>query len=179
MPQGYLIGETLLGQVKDVVKRVHGEPLGGPATRIETRFEEIAQPQKNNNIILVKNSGTPVPWLGVISIFSPINNPSGTTLVGTAPEGRSFASQPVMSGNVPGDPNAMCGIAMEPIAANAVGRVAVSGVIPCKMKILSQNHGYARARVGDSTQLVSCECGPYRILWKDSPGNDKFALVTA
>ena len=117
--------------------------------------------------------------LGVIAIGSPINNPSGTTLNGTAPEGRSFVSQPVMSGNVPSNPDAMCGIAMEPIAANAIGRVAVSGVIPCKMKILSLYHGYARARVGDSTQLVSCECGPYRILWKESPGNDKFALVTA
>jgi hypothetical protein len=39
MAQGFLIGETLLGQIKDTVKRVQGEPLGGHFTKIETRFE--------------------------------------------------------------------------------------------------------------------------------------------
>lgn len=39
MSQGFLIGETLLGQIKDTVKRVQGEPLGGHFTKIETRFE--------------------------------------------------------------------------------------------------------------------------------------------
>jgi hypothetical protein len=39
MAQGFLIGETLLGQIKDTVKRVQGEPMGGHFTKIETRFE--------------------------------------------------------------------------------------------------------------------------------------------
>jgi hypothetical protein len=39
MAQGFLIGENLLGQIKDTVKRVQGEPLGGHFTKIETRFE--------------------------------------------------------------------------------------------------------------------------------------------
>lgn len=39
MAQGFLIGETLLGQIKDTVKRVQGEPMVGNISRIETRFE--------------------------------------------------------------------------------------------------------------------------------------------
>jgi hypothetical protein len=39
MSQGFLIGETLLGQIKDTVKRVQGEPMSGHFTKIETRFE--------------------------------------------------------------------------------------------------------------------------------------------
>ena len=39
MAQGFLIGETLLGQIKDTVKRVQGEPMVGNITKIETRFE--------------------------------------------------------------------------------------------------------------------------------------------
>jgi hypothetical protein len=39
MSQGFLIGETLLGQIKDTVKRVQGEPMVGNISRIETRFE--------------------------------------------------------------------------------------------------------------------------------------------
>jgi hypothetical protein len=41
MAQGFLIGETLLGQIKDTVKRVQGEPVVGNMSRIETRFESI------------------------------------------------------------------------------------------------------------------------------------------
>ena len=39
MSQGFLIGENLLGQIKDTVKRVQGEPMVGHFTKIETRFE--------------------------------------------------------------------------------------------------------------------------------------------
>jgi hypothetical protein len=39
MSQGFLIGENLLGQIKDTVKRVQGEPIVGNISRIETRFE--------------------------------------------------------------------------------------------------------------------------------------------
>jgi hypothetical protein len=39
MAQGFLIGENLLGQIKDTVKRVQGEPMVGNISRIETRFE--------------------------------------------------------------------------------------------------------------------------------------------
>jgi hypothetical protein len=41
MAQGFLIGENLLGQIKDTVKRVQGEPMVGNMSRIETRFESI------------------------------------------------------------------------------------------------------------------------------------------
>jgi hypothetical protein len=40
MSQGFLIGENLLGQIKDTVKRVQGEPIVGNISRIETRFED-------------------------------------------------------------------------------------------------------------------------------------------
>ena len=41
MAKGFLIGEALLGQIKDTVKRVDGMPEGGNLTRIPTRFESM------------------------------------------------------------------------------------------------------------------------------------------
>lgn len=41
MAKGFLIGETLLGQIKDTVKRVDGMPEGRNLTRIPTRFESM------------------------------------------------------------------------------------------------------------------------------------------
>ena len=44
MARGFLIGDGLLGQIKDTIRRVDGMPEGGDITRIPTRFEGAQMP---------------------------------------------------------------------------------------------------------------------------------------
>lgn len=131
----------------------------------------IEEPERASNIVLVRNdSGADVPWLGVLGLGGPIISPVGGTLEGTdAASGRAreFVRQIVLSGVMPAGGDQAVGVAVEPIAAGAVGRVAVSGRFPAKIKILTTAHKYARGRAGDVTQLITAECGPLRVVWMD------------
>jgi hypothetical protein len=86
--------------------------------------------------------------------------------------------QPVLVGVRPRG-TGFFGVAVEPIPDGAIGRMAVGGRFACKVKILAVSHGYARSRKDDVTQLISAPCGPLRLLFKESPGNDKFAVAMA
>jgi hypothetical protein len=70
-------------------------------------------------------------------------------------------------------------VTLEPIAHLSIGRVAVAGVIACKVKLpTSGTFFYAITRQGDATQLLAASCGPVRLLWHEpGPGDDKWALA--
>lgn len=136
------------------------------------------------NIVLARNySGVPIPLLGVLALdrFTISINPTGGTIGGTdaaSSRARKFIEKPVLWGGMPNATNVnFIGIAVEPVAVNAIGRFAVSGTVPCKVKLLTDTHRYARARVNDVTQLVSAGCGPVKLLWREySNGEDKWAV---
>jgi hypothetical protein len=135
-----------------------------------------------SNIVLVRNiSGVPVPMLGVLQIQTPAISPVGGTLTGDqAADSRAkqFASGSiVLNGAIPTGGSNPIAIATEPIAVNAIGRMAVGGCFACKVK-LAGNHTFARGRKDDVTQLISTSCGPVRLLWVDNAnwGDDKWAV---
>ena len=122
-----------------------------------------------SNIILVKNTTSqPVPRFGVLSLGNPDVTP-------TNEKHAQFAADMVLVGGVPSGGSQNVGIAVEPIPAGKIGRMAIGGRFACKVKVLSDTHGYARGRANDVTQLISAECGPIRLLWKQGTGNDQFA----
>jgi hypothetical protein len=133
-----------------------------------------------SNIVLVRNtSGVPVPILGVLAVGSPVISPVGGNLTGNAAAdsaARQFASgQVILIGSTPSGGSGPVAIAMEPIAVNAIGRMAVGGCFPCKVKVTGQ-HSFARGRKDDVTQLISTSCGPVRLLWREGNGDDKWAV---
>lgn len=138
--------------------------------------------EKASNIVLVRNnSGQPVPWLGVLEFNGIVIDPGNGTLEGqnaNSDKARELVRRPVLVGVLP-DGTRPFGVALEPIPVNGIGRVAVGGTFTCKIKILAQTHGYARSRKNDVTQLISAECGPMRLVWKQANGNDKFGVVVA
>jgi hypothetical protein len=83
----------------------------------------------------------------------------------------------VLAGLKPSGGDQPVGVAVEPIAEGAVGRVAVSGRFPAKIKILTTAHKYARGRADDVTQLITAECGPLRIVWMGSGTDGVMAAV--
>ena len=124
--------------------------------------------------ILAQNSTTGVVnrW-GVLSVAGVVFTPSGAT--GNATQ--QFQDQPVLSGGLPTGGSAFV-VAVEPIAAGKIGRVAVAGVVQAKVNITDAGHGFAKAKDGDLTQLSSADTGDAQILWKESgTGASKWAIV--
>jgi hypothetical protein len=124
--------------------------------------------------ILAKNSttGTVNRW-GVLSVAGVVFTPSGAT--GNATQ--QFQDQPVLSGGLPTGGSSFV-VAVEPIAAGKIGRVAVAGVVQAKINVVSESDTFATAKDGDLTQLTSSSSGEATILWKESgTGAGKWALV--
>jgi predicted RecA/RadA family phage recombinase len=114
--------------------------------------------------ILAKNAttGSVTRW-GVMSVAGVVFTPSGATGSAT----RAFQDQPVLSGGLPTGGSAFI-VAVEPIGAGKIGRVAVAGVVQTKINVTDAGHGFATAKDGDLTQLSSAASGEAQILWKDS-----------
>ena len=124
--------------------------------------------------ILAKNATTgSVRRWGVLSVAGVVFMPSGAT--GNATQ--QFQDQPVLRGGLPTGGSAFV-VAVEPIAAGKIGRVAVAGVVQAKINITDAGHGFATAKDGDLTQLSSAASGEVQILWKEgSTGPAKWAIV--
>jgi hypothetical protein len=124
--------------------------------------------------ILAKNNttGTVRRW-GVLSVAGVVFTPSGAT--GNATQ--QFQDQPVLSGGLPTGGSSFV-VAVEPIAAGKIGRVAVAGVVQAKINVVSESDTFATAKDGDLTQLSSASSGEATILWKESgTGAGKWAIV--
>jgi len=142
------------------------------------RYGQAGEPQidgpKPYTPILARNSttGTVNRW-GVLSVAGVVFTPSGAT--GSATQ--QFQDQPVLSGGLPTGGSSFV-VAVEPIAAGKIGRVAVAGVVQAKIDITDASHTFAAAKDGDLTQLASATSGEAQILWKESgTGTGKWALV--
>jgi hypothetical protein len=124
--------------------------------------------------ILAKNNTTgAVRRWGVLSVAGVVFTPSGAT--GNATQ--QFQDQPVLSGGLPTGGSSFV-VAVEPIAAGKIGRVAVAGVVQAKIFVSDAGHGFAKARNGDLTQLESSPNGDVQILWKETgTGSGKWAIV--
>lgn len=136
------------------------------------------------NVVLVSNgSGVVVPLGGVLALSGPRVDPSGGSLDGTSAasiRAREFIRRPAFTGTIPFNNESApfrFAVALEPIPANAIGRCAVRGAFPCKVRMDNANHTYAVMRSSDATQLQSAVCGPVRLLWVESgTGNNKWAI---
>lgn len=119
-----------------------------------------------------KPSVTVARW-GVLAItgveITPTSSPGGATA--------SFEEMPVLTGGTPSATTTAWCVAVEPIAANAVGRVAVGGVVQCKVEVTSSADTFVACKAS-AAELKSGTSGEGLILWKESgTGTGKWALV--
>jgi hypothetical protein len=92
---------------------------------------------------------------------------SSTTATG------QFEQLPVVAGGTPSDTTTAWCVAVEPIAAGQIGRVAIGGVVQVKVEVADASHVFARCKASTS-ELRSTDNGEGLILWK---GADRWALV--
>lgn len=108
-----------------------------------------------------KSSVTVARW-GVLAItgveITPTSTESDTAT-------RSFQDSPVLTGGTPSATTTAWCVAVEPIESGKIGRVAVAGVVQCKLSVGDSSHKFARAKASTS-ELETATSGEGLILWK-------------
>lgn len=118
-------------------------------------------------------SGQTVPRWGVLAITGLEVAPTGVTGPATA----QYEQSPVLRGSTPTtSTNDLFGVAVEPIANNAIGRLAVDGLVQVKLEV--RNTADATAGPKASTSELQSGGNGAAIIYKESgTGADKWALV--
>ena len=110
---------------------------------------------------------------GVLEITGMEITPTGATGAATS----QFESMPVLTGGTPSETSRAIAIAVEPIAANAIGRVAIDGAVQVKLDVGHADHRFARPKASTS-EMQSDWGGPAMILWKPTAtGANQWSLV--
>lgn len=137
------------------------------------RGEPLAGNEPGRNVILARNDSTgDVPRWGVLEITGiEIDPEDGDT------ERRSFEELPVVTGDTPSTSTAgKLLIAVEPIKAGKIGRVAVAGVVQVKVNMVESGHTHAAPK-SSTAELESAPSGPVEILWSGGTTGTVWALV--
>lgn len=140
----------------------------------------IRGPSAPYTFVYCKSSVEVGRW-GVVAIDGLEIPPSGPTGAATT----QYEAMPVLLGGPPTDTSQSIAIAIEPIPAGGIGRVAIDGAVQAMLDVENENHRFARPRVNASgpqvesvKALQSDWAGPAQILWKEyGTGPRKWSLV--
>lgn len=117
-----------------------------------------------------KPSVTVARW-GVLAITGMEIAPTSSSGGATA----SFEEMPVLTGGTPSATTTAWCVAVEPIESGKVGRVAVGGVVQCKVEVDKSDDKFVACSSGGLKTGVK---GEGLILWKEGgTGSGKWALV--
>lgn len=109
-------------------------------------------------------AGITVPRWGILAI-------TGVEIAPTATESdaatRTFQDTPVLTGGTPSDSTTAWCVAVEPIESGKIGRVAVGGVVQCRVSVTNSTDKFVRCQ-SSTSQLKTDVKGEGLILWKDS-----------
>lgn len=127
---------------------------------------------RDRDTIIAKNiTVTDVPLFGIVSPTATLFTPSDNLL--------AFQNDRAIKVGVPAATTlGRFGIAIDPIAAGRLGRVAFSGMIVCRVEITDPNVNEVAEIVGDVEKLQTAAHGTARIIARE-PGSSgtKWALV--
>ena len=128
----------------------------------------LEQPTPYTWVMAQNNTGAAVSRWGVLAITGMAISPSGSGAT-------QFEQLPVVAGGTPSDTTTAWCIAVEPIPAGSIGRVAVGGAVQVKVDVDRSDDKFVACRSGGLKTGVK---GEGLILWKDSgTGSGKWALV--
>jgi hypothetical protein len=131
----------------------------------------VEQPTPYTWVMAKNNTASKVERWGVLAITGMDITPgSSTTATG------QFEQLPVVAGGTPSDTTTAWCVAVEPIAAGKIGRVAVGGVVQVKVEVADSSHVFAKCKASTS-ELRSTDNGEGVILYKAGTGSGQWALV--
>ena len=126
------------------------------------------------DFIRVKNTtANALPQFSVLGV--------GETILTPAVAENLFKVNVWYNGELPSEPkhNGRFCVILEPLAVNGIGFAAVSGQVPVKLADDNAAKFYEFAEIsnGVTASLRACSRGGARILWRDSTGNPRWAVV--
>ena len=122
--------------------------------------------------VYCKPSVTVARW-GVLAITGVEITPTSSSGGATA----SFEEMPVVTGDTPSATTTAWCVAVEPIESGKIGRVAVGGVVQCKVEVDKADDKFVACKASAS-ELKTGVKGEGLILYKESgTGSGKWALV--
>jgi hypothetical protein len=122
--------------------------------------------------VYCKPSVTVARW-GVLAITGMEITPTSSSGGATA----SFEEMPVLTGGTPSATTTAWCVTVEPIESGKIGRVAVGGVVQCKVEVDKADDKFAACKAS-AAELKTGTSGEGLILWKESgTGTGKWALV--
>jgi hypothetical protein len=122
--------------------------------------------------VYCKPSVTVARW-GVLAITGVEITPTSSSGGATA----SFEEMPVLTGGTPSATTTAWCVAVEPIESGKIGRVAVGGVVQCKVEVDKADDKFVACKASAS-ELKTGVKGEGLILYKESgTGSGKWALV--
>ena len=119
----------------------------------------VEQPTPYTWVMGKNNTGSTVPRWGVLAITGMAITP-GSSSGATS----QFEQVPVVAGYTPSATTTAWCVVVEPIAAGQIGRVAVGGVVQCKVTVSDSAHKFVRAKAS-TTELESSTTGEGLLLW--------------
>jgi hypothetical protein len=122
-------------------------------------------------VMAKNNTGSTIPRWGVLAITGMDISPASG-----ANAASQYQQMPVVAGGTPSDTTTSWCVAVEPIAAGAIGRVAVGGCVQVKVEVADSAHTFVRCK-SSSSELKSTDNGEGLILWKQGTGSGQWALV--
>lgn len=178
----------------DALKKVQpGQPLQIPAAAYNA-FVDAALDYRQRQ----QDRGGPTPSGGRPSGVVLVRNASGAdrqrfdvlgidSVVFTPPDAlEQFQNQPVLEGVTPTAAHAgRFVILQEPLAAGpegdpangAIGRALLSGLSVARIEVAADADAFADIKAGDATQLRSGSSGAAQVLWKETTGATRWAIV--
>lgn len=125
--------------------------------------------------VYAKNgTGSTVNRWGIMAITGVEITPTSDA---SAAATKQFEQMPLLTGGTPSATTTAWCVAIEPIASDKVGRVAVAGVVQCKLEVTSADDKFAACKAS-AAELKTGTSGEATILWKDGgTGSGKWALV--
>lgn len=155
----------VLNALKDAARDVRGERLPGPSGGASSK--DLV----GSLTVLIRNdTGGDLASGSILKITGKIGDVVNSPI--------PYRKRPVLTGDVPDDPQNPIAILHEPILTDGIGRAAIAGICVCYVSINDAGHEYAAPIVGDETALESVAFGgPARILWKESSGAVRVAIV--
>ena len=140
------------------------------ATRPEFRAEVGGYTPINFRILCRNQSGSAVSRWGILQITG-----VAPAVTGSAAQ---FQDGPAIVGDTPATGAFPYVVAIEPIAAGAMGRVAIDGAVQVKLEVANASDGFAVVKPGNRAELRSAAAGTAQILWKEGgTGAGKWAIV--
>lgn len=141
-----------------------------------TRPEAPVNSYRTSVVLVRNNSGAAMPRFGAVGLGAPLIDP--------AIEEAEFSRQPTFSAVTPvaGTHEGKFGILLEPLAAasgsipGAIGACVVAGIVQTKITVTGTLKRFAEIANGTTT-LQHSDGGSARIIWAESSGSPRWALV--